>query len=143
VINSGALWGTVAGGLFALSFNPDSQIAAGLVASGLGMGTVAGVMLQRYFKVSRGRAALIDASGVVGIVLGLATENLVEQAINNKVTSSQERTANYALGGLAAGLVLGGVLTRSLDDPKLAIIPTVGKTTGPTGVTTIGVSGAF
>jgi hypothetical protein len=143
VINSGALWGTVAGGLFALSFNPDSQIAAGLVASGLGMGTVAGVMLQRYFKVSRGRAALIDASGVVGIVLGLATENLVEQAVNNKVTSSQERTANYALGGLAAGLVLGGVLTRSLDDPKLAIIPTVGKTTGPTGVTTIGVTGAF
>ncbi|MEP6859908.1 MAG: hypothetical protein ABJE66_04770 [Deltaproteobacteria bacterium] len=143
VINSGALWGTVAGGLFALSFNPDSQIAAGLVASGLGMGTVAGVMLQRYFKVSRGRAALIDASGVVGIVLGLATENLVEQAVNNKVTSSQERTANYALGGLAAGLVLGGVLTRALDDPKLTIIPTVGKTTGPTGVTTIGVSGAF
>jgi len=143
VINSGALWGTVAGGLFAVSFNPDSQISAGLVASGLGMGTVAGVMLQRYFKVSRGRAALIDASGVVGIVLGLATENLVEQAINNKVTSSQERTANYALGGLAAGLVLGGVLTRSLDDPKLAIIPTVNKTTGPTGVTTIGVTGAF
>ncbi|MEO6773186.1 MAG: tetratricopeptide repeat protein [Kofleriaceae bacterium] len=143
VINSGALWGTVAGGLFALSFDPNSQIAAGLVASGLGMGTVAGVMLQRYFKVSRGRAALIDASGVVGIVLGLATENLVEQAVNNQVTSSQERTANYALGGLAAGLVLGGVLTRSLDDPKLAIIPTVNKTTGPTGVTTIGVSGAF
>ena len=143
VINSGALWGTVAGGLFALSFNPDSQIAAGLVASGLGMGTAAGVLLQRYFKVSRGRAALIDASGVVGIVLGLATENLVEQAINSRVTSSQERTANYALGGLAAGLVLGGVLTRSLDDPKLAIIPAVNKTTGPTGVTTIGVSGAF
>ena len=143
VINSGALWGTVAGGLFAVSFNPDSQISAGLVASGLGMGTIAGVMLQRYFKVSRGRAALIDASGVVGIVLGLATENLVEQAVNNQVTSSQERTANYALGGLAAGLVLGGVLTRSLDDPKLAIIPTVTKTTGPTGVTSIGVSGAF
>lgn len=143
VINSGALWGTVAGGLFAISFNPDSQISAGLVASGLGMGTVAGVMLQRYFKVSRGRAALIDASGVVGIVLGLATENLVEQAVNNQVTSSQERTANYALGGLAAGLVLGGVLTRSLDDPKLAIIPTVGKTGGATGVTSIGVSGAF
>ncbi len=145
VINSGALWGTVAGGLFALSFDPGNQIAAGLVVSGLGMGTVAGTLLQRYFTVSRGRAALIDASGVVGIVLGLATENLVQQAVNNQATSSSERTANYALGGLATGLILGGILTRSMDDPKLAITPTVNRTAGPNGTsgTTIGIAGAF
>jgi hypothetical protein len=145
VINSGALWGTVAGGLFALSFDPGNQIAAGLVLSGLGMGTVGGVLLQRFFTVSRGRAALIDASGIVGVVLGLASENLIEQAVNNKVTSTQERTANYALGGLTAGLVLGGIFTRTIDDPKLAVTPTINKvpSAGGTTATTIGIAGAF
>lgn len=145
VINSGALWGTVAGGLFALSFEPSDRISAGLVLSGLGMGTVGGVLLQRYFTVSRGRAALIDASGVVGIVLGLATENLVQQAVDNQATASSERTANYALGGLTAGLVLGGILTRTMDDTKLAITPTMSKSVGANGTsaTTIGVAGVF
>lgn len=145
VINSGALWGTVAGGLFALSFDPGQQIYAGLVLSGLGMGTVGGVLLQRFFTVSRGRAALIDASGIVGIVLGLAAENLVQQATNATATATQERTANYALGGLTAGLVLGGIFTRTLDDPKLAITPTINKTTtaGNTTATTFGIAGVF
>ncbi|MEO8846372.1 MAG: PEGA domain-containing protein [Kofleriaceae bacterium] len=145
VINSGALWGSVAGGLFALSFEPGSQISAGLVLSGLGMGTVGGVLLQRFFTVSRGRAALIDASGMVGIVLGLAAENLVQQAINNTATATQERTANYALGGLTAGLVLGGIFTRTLDDPKLAVTPTINKTPSLNGTTatTVGIAGVF
>ena len=145
VINSGAVWGTVAGGLFALSFDPGSQIAAGLVLSGLGMGTVGGVLLQRFFTVSRGRAALIDASGIVGIVLGLAAENLIQQAVNSTVTATQERTANYALGGLTAGLVLGGIFTRTLDDPKLAVTPTINKapSVGGTTATTIGIAGVF
>ncbi|MFT3695127.1 MAG: PEGA domain-containing protein [Kofleriaceae bacterium] len=143
VINSGALWGTVTGGLFALSFDPGSQIAGGLVLSGLGMGTVGGVLLQRYFTVSRARAALIDASGAVGIVLGLATENLVQQAQNTS-SSNQERTANYMLGGLATGLIVGGVLTRAIDDPKIAVQPSINRTTTPGAQATIyGVSGAF
>jgi PEGA domain len=145
VINSGALWGTVAGGLFTISFDPGPQISAGLVLSGLGMGTLGGVLLQRYFTVSRGRAALIDASGMVGIVLGLAAENLVEQSMTNP-TPSQERTANYALGGLAGGLILGGVLTRTLDEPKLATLtPAFGTAKAANGdtTTTIGIGGAF
>ena len=145
VINSGALWGTVAGGLFAVSFDPSNQVSAGLVLSGLGMGTVGGVLLQRFFTVSRGRAALIDASGIVGIVLGLAAENLVQQAVNSTATATQERTANYALGGLTAGLVLGGIFTRTLDDPKFAVTPTINKTpsVGGTTATTIGITGVF
>lgn len=144
VINSGALWGTVAGGLFALSFDPGSQIAGGLVLSGLGMGTVGGVLLQRYFTVSRARAALIDASGAVGIVLGLATENLVQQAQSTSSTN-QERTANYMLGGLATGLIVGGVLTRTLDDPKIAVQPSINRAVGANNApaTIVGVTGAF
>ena len=144
VINSGALWGTVAGGLFSAAFRPGDQISSGLVLSGLGMGTVAGVVLQRYFTVSRTRALLIDASGAVGIILGLAAENIVQQAVSHGVTPTPERTANYALGGLTTGLVLGGIFTRSIDDPKLAITPTIGNArTGTTSTTTFGFAGSF
>jgi hypothetical protein len=145
VINSGALWGTVAGSLFALSFNAGPEIGAGLVLSGVGMGTLGGVLLQRFFTVSRPRAALIDASGIVGMVLGLAAENLVEQAFDVTTPRTSERTANYALGGLATGLILGGVLTRSIDEPKLPVTPVFQKSKGANGaeVTTFGIATTF
>ena len=146
VINSGALWGTVAGGLFAITFDPGSQISGGLVLTGLAMGTAGGTLLQRYFTVSRGRAALIDASGVVGIVLGLAAESLVQRARDDE-SQSDARTANYALGGMATGLIVGGILTRNLDDPKLPgnLAPSVGQATTTAGstTTTLGVTGRF
>ena len=146
VINSGALWGTVAGGLFAITFDPGSQISGGLVLTGLAMGTAGGTLLQRYFTVSRGRAALIDASGVVGIVLALAAESLVQRARDDE-SQSDARTANYALGGMATGLVVGGILTRNLDDPKLPgnLAPSIGQATTAAGstTTTLGVTGHF
>jgi hypothetical protein len=148
VINSGALWGTIAGGLFAITFDPGSQISGGLVLSGLAMGTAAGTLLQRYFTVSRGRAALVDASGVVGIVLGLAAESVV-QRIRDDDSQSDARTADYALGGLATGLIVGGILTRNLDDPKLPpsipITPSLGRATTAAGVTTttLGIQGSW
>ena len=128
VIDSGALWGTVAGGLFAVTLDTGSQISGGLVLSGLGMGTLGGVLLQRYTTVSRGHAALVDASGVAGVVLGLAAEGLVQRARDDE-SQSDARTADYALGGLAAGLILGGILTRNMDAPKIAVVPVVGKGT--------------
>ena len=108
------------------------------------MGTLGGVLLQRYFTVSRGHAALIDAAGVVGIVLGLAAENLADRA--TQVSSpTDERTSNYALGGLTVGLILGGILTRNMDDPQLAIVPVMGKTTAADGSSTtiLGLGGTF
>jgi hypothetical protein len=146
VINSGALWGTVAGGLFAVTFDAGSQINGGLVLTGLAMGTAGGTLLQRYFTVSRTRAALIDVSGIVGIVLALAAESLVQRARNDD-SQSDARTANYALGGMATGLIVGGILTRNLDDPKLpgSLAPSIGKATTAAGsmTTTLGVSGRF
>ena len=136
VINSGALWGTAAGALFAVTFDAESRISGGIVLSGLAMGTAGGTLLQRYFTVSRGHAALIDASGVVGLVLGLAAESLVQRARDDE-SQSDARTANYALGGLATGLIVGGILTRNLDEPKLPanIAPAIGKgTIGVTGI---------
>lgn len=146
VINSGALWGGVAGGLFVGSMGADEsrRISAGIVLSGLGMGTLGGVLMTRYFNVSRGRAALIDVGGTVGVFVGIAIENVVTQAASDAQTD-RERTANYSLGGMAAGLILAGILTRNMDAPKLSVSPVVSKATGADGntTTTFGVGGAF
>jgi hypothetical protein len=143
VINSGALWGTAAGALFAQSFDADARVGGSLILSGVGMGTTAGILLTRYFKVSRGRAALIDVGGVVGIFGGLAAENVFNQARNLEANAS-ERSANFTLGGMAAGLIIAGVLTRNMDDPKLPIAPTIGKAQTQSGsTTTFGIGGSW
>jgi hypothetical protein len=144
IINSGAVWGTVASSLLALSFNASIQISGGIVLSGLGVGTAGGVLLQRYFTISRGHSALIDAAGVAGIVGGLATLSLVSRADNASV-KNDERSSNFALGGLAAGLIVGGVLTRHIDEPKLAVTPVLNKAPTSNGgaATTFGIAGHF
>ena len=143
VINSGALWGTVTGTLFQGSFNADRKIGAGLVLSGLGMGTVGGVLLTNYFDVSRGRAALIDVGGVVGVFVGIAIESVVAQSAGD--TTDTGRTTNYTLGGLGVGLLVSGILTRNMDAPNLSVSPVVSKTTSPAGAsaTTFGIGGEF
>jgi hypothetical protein len=145
VINSGALWGTAVGTLFSGTFDAsdDRKISAGLTLSGLGMGTLAGVLMTRYFNVSRTRAALIDLGGLVGVFVGVAIENVVSQS-RDQTQANPGRTANYTLGGLATGLLLAGILTRNVDTPKVSVTPVVTKTTaGSTSTTTFGVSGAF
>ncbi len=145
VINSGALWGGVTGGLFVGSFDADQKVGAGIVLSGLAMGTLGGVLMSRFYNVSRGRAALIDVGGTVGIFVGIALENVVTQASDSGTQSESERTANYSLGGMAAGLILAGVLTRNMDAPKLSVSPIVTKTSTGAGpsTTTFGFGGAF
>jgi len=146
VINSGALWGTATGALFGASFqvfSDNPQIGGGLVLSGLGMGTLAGVLATRYFNVSRTRAALIDVGGVVGLFVGIATESVIAQA-QSAGMSETERTANYMLGGMVGGLIIAGVLTRNMDVPKLSVAPVMNKATTPTGsTTTFGVAYTF
>jgi hypothetical protein len=139
VINSGALWGTTTGLLFSGSFDANRVIGAGLALSGLGMGTLGGVLMTRYFDVSRGRAALIDVGGIVGVFIGLGIEGVVSSRQNAE--SNTERQTNYVLGGMATGLIVSGILTRNLDAPKIAITPSVART--QSGSTTIGVGGSF
>ena len=96
--------------------------------------------------MARGTAlkALIDASGIAGLLAGLATVGVVNR-INKTNTQRDEQTANYMLGGMAAGLIVGGVLTRNLDEPKLVLAPSLGKATAADGssTTTFGIAGAF
>ena len=145
MINSGALWGTVAGALFTVSFQDAGRREdAGIIMSGLAMGTTGGVLLERYFTISRGHAALIDASGVAGLLAGVAAEGVVNR-ITNATTQRDERTANYALGGMATGLIIGGILLHNVDEPKLAITPAIGgaKTAAGSTATTLGFTGVF
>jgi len=133
LINSGVVWGSVTGGLFALSFDPGHVVGGGLLLSGLGMGTIGGVLLQSNFSVSRQHAALIDVGGLIGIIGGLAIENLAYPTQTTQGSSevvdarSQEHLANFALGGMAVGLLAAGILTRSLDDPKLPVSPVISQ----------------
>jgi hypothetical protein len=148
LINSSLTWGTVAGSLFALSFDPPREIAAGLVLSGVGMGAIGGVLMTSYFDISRTHALLIDVGGIVGILGGLAAESIVYPATttgDEPDSRTQEHIANFALAGMAVGLVGAGILTRNIDAPKIVIQPSINKVTTPSGTQTTfyGVMGAF
>lgn len=146
IFTSSVLWGTTAGGLFAFSFDPPRGIRSGLVLSGLGIGSVGGVLLARSFDISRTHAVLIDIGGIAGMIGGVAVKSLAYPSTD--VTDEQannERTANYALGGLAIGLVTAGILTRNVDEPKIPIKPALGTAATSDGksTTTFGFAGAF
>jgi hypothetical protein len=148
LINTGAVWGTAAGALFAVSFQTDHTVSGGLVLTGLGMGTVGGVLLSHNFTVSRTHAALIDLAGFVGLIGGLAAESLAYPTGATGESSSidakaQEHLANFALGGMAIGLITGGILTSSIDAPKLAPTFTPVPTANGRTATTYGVTGRF
>ncbi len=139
VLNSSLLWGTAAGGLFAVTFNaPDAKTSAGLVLSGLGMGAVGGLLVTKYFTISRTHAALVDVGGIIGGIGGVALEGILYpqmtgQTVRDLDAETRGRIANFALGGMALGLITAGVLTRDLDAPSLAITPTVGSAIGMSG----------
>jgi tetratricopeptide (TPR) repeat protein len=151
LINSGVLWGSVAGSLFAASFDPDHVVGGGLLLSGLGMGTIGGLLLQSNFSITRTHAVLIDVGGLVGIIGGLAVESLVYPTRTTQGSStgvdprSQEHLANYALGGMAVGLLAAGVLTRNLDAPKIPVSPAITQARAADGAaaTVYGVAGRW
>lgn len=139
LFNSTVVWGTTAGSLFAISFDPPRQVSSGLVLSGLGMGVVGGILMTRYYDISRNHALLVDIGGLVGVVGGLAVASIASE------TRTQERLANYSLGGMAVGLVGAGILTRNMDIPKIPVAPSLGTASTSDGksTTTFGLSGTW
>jgi len=103
------------------------------------MGVVGGVLLTRYYDISRNHALLIDIGGLVGIAGGLAVASIASEI------RTQERLANYSLGGMAVGLVGAGVLTRNMDIPKIPVAPSMGTATSSDGksTTTYGFTGTW
>jgi len=152
LLNSAVSWGTVSGVLFAESFGPGRQVYSGLALSGFGMGAISGVVMTRYFEISRTHAVLIDVGGVIGILGGLAAESLVygaskagTDAATRFTEAEREHLANFSLGGMAVGLIGAGILTRNLDAPKLPVQPSVGTATNADGskTTTFGIAGSW
>ncbi|HMG57112.1 MAG TPA: hypothetical protein VK601_26615, partial [Kofleriaceae bacterium] len=117
--------------------------------SGLGMGTIGALLLQSNFSVSRTHAALIDVGGLIGIIGGLALESLVYPVQRSDAPvvdpRSQEHLANFALGGMAVGLLAAGILTRNLDNPKIPVSPSITQARGARGdaATVYGVTGRW
>jgi hypothetical protein len=95
--------------------------------------------LTRYYDISRNHALLIDIGGLVGVVGGLAVASVASE------TRTQERLANYSLGGMAVGLIGAGILTRNMDLPKIPVAPSVGTASSSDGksTTTYGLSGTW
>jgi hypothetical protein len=146
IFTSSVLWGTAAGGLFAFSFDPPRGIRSGLVLSGLGIGSVGGVLLARSFDISRTHAVLIDIGGIAGMIGGVAVKSLAYPSTDvTDERANNQRTANYALGGMAIGLVTAGILTRNVDEPKIPLKPALGTAATSDGksTTTFGFAGAF
>jgi hypothetical protein len=135
LLNTTMLWGALAGTGFAVSFGAGRELASGLVLSGLGMGAIGGLVMTNYYDISRTHAALIDVGGVIGAIGGLAAESVVYRDDQN-TSRQEEHAANFALGGMAIGLILAGVFTRTFDDPKIPITPALGTVKDSSGAST-------
>jgi tetratricopeptide (TPR) repeat protein len=132
LLNTTMLWGTLAGVGFGFSFGADTELRAGLVLSGLGMGTIGGIVMTNYYDVSRTHAALIDVGGVIGAIAGFSAESLVYR----EEERSEEHSANFALAGATIGLIAASVFTRNWDDPKVPVTPALGTATDASGAAT-------
>lgn len=115
LINSGAQWGTVGGLLFVGAFDNDRRLYAPLGFAGLNLGLVAGSLLARRLDVSRGHVALIDLSGLAGMIAGVALVDVIQPG------QRSDRLPHFALLGMTAGLITGGYLTRNMDEPAAPV----------------------
>ena len=114
LLNSGAMWGSIGSSLFVLAFDSDGRLWMPLMLAGLNLGTIAGGLLAQRIEASRSHIALIDLSGLGGMIVGVSLVDVIEPG------SRSERLPHFALIGMAAGLITGTYLTRHMDDPKSA-----------------------
>lgn len=139
IINSGALWGVIAGGLFYSVFDQDARVDEALVLSGLNLGVLTGALVAQRSQVSRGHVALIDLSGLAGIIVGTAMASVIPD--------EGEQVPHLALAGMTIGLITGAYLTRHMDEPPRlpSLSPSVGaaRDLGGAGAMTLGISGTF
>ncbi len=123
VVNSGALWGGVAGHLLGGSYLAPNATIGGLGLAGIAMGTTGGVLLTRYYAASRKHAALIDAAGIAGTITGIATASIVfNQAATTTSASDtrvkQERTADFPRRARGRPITERRCFTRMIDPAK-------------------------
>jgi PEGA domain len=144
MINSGALWGAVTGGLLWAVFDQDRPAGDVLGLTSLNLGILAGITLARRTDYSRSHMGLIDLGGFGGMLLG----GLLGSVLSANEEEPGDRLPQFALVGMASGLVISSYLTRDMDEPAKAL-PRVGWQLGQAmdargrATATLSVGGAF
>jgi hypothetical protein len=138
LVNSGAIWGTATGVMSYVAFGQEERLLGPLLFAGLNVGLLAGSGLATQLEIKRGHVAMIDLSGVVGLVTGIALANAV------KLASDDKQVARFGLGGMALGLVAGAILTSGSDEePGVTATTGVAVDASNRLVPTFGVTGRF
>ncbi len=144
MINSGALWGAVTGGLLWAVFDQEPRVGDVLGLTSLNLGLLAGITLARRTDYSRSHMGLIDLGGFGGMLMG----GLLGSALSANEEDPGDRLPQFALVGMASGLVISSYLTRDMDEPAKAM-PRVGWQLGRAvdargrTTATLSVGGAF
>lgn len=144
MINSGALWGAVTGGLLWAVYGQEQRMGNVLGLTSLNLGLLAGITLAQRTDYSRGHMGLIDLGGLGGMLLG----GLLGSVVSADEAAPSDRLPHYALIGMASGLVISSYLTRDLDEPSKAM-PQVGWQLGQAvdargrATATLSVGGSF
>lgn len=118
--NSATAWGTFAGAVIAGTilgrdiFTTDTDYDYAIPFAGLNAGLVSGIVASLFVDVSRGRMALIDLSGVLGVLLGasLGTPLIFESPDEN----DKRWYSAIMLVSAGTGLTLGALLTAGMDE---------------------------
>jgi hypothetical protein len=135
LVNSAGLWAGVVAAFAhgATDFNADDQAFYLSLLAATDLVGIGAALIGRDYPPSRGRMLLIDATGLMGMLFGLAVDVLIESG-----GSSPEGLSGFAIAGTLTGLALGTYASRTWDAPDLevqaAFIPRDGG-----GVATVGV----
>lgn len=105
---SGVIYLLMTSGVLQLNLSPAVGMTG--LAAAAATGITAGGFAARTWPMSRGRAALISASGLVGSTLGAVTPRLIAGDAATTPASSAVTT-----GGAVLGLGLSAFLTRNLN----------------------------
>lgn len=124
--NSGGIWAMVVNLLIqsAAQVNLSNAAYYGSMIAAADLGLIGAGILASYMPMSRSRTLIIDAGGILGLLLGFGANMLIEGA------SPSDRNF-FGLGalGTAAGLVTATLLTQNWDldalpSVQLSVIPT-------------------
>lgn len=144
MINSGALWGAVTGGLLWAVYDQDQRVGDVLGLTSLNLGLLAGITLAQRTDYSRSHMGLIDLGGLGGMLMG----GLLASVLSADEEDPGDRLPHFALVGMASGLVISGYLTRDMDEsakamPRLSWQLGQAVDAGGRTNTTLGLGGAF
>lgn len=130
-MNSGGIWAMVLNLLVqsAAQANLSNSAYYGTMIAAADLGLIGGGILASYVPMSRSRTLVIDAGGILGMLVGFGANLLIEG------TSPTDRTF-FGLGalGAAAGLVSATLLTQNWDldalpPVQVALLPADGGAT--------------